>query len=366
MPGATDSSARTTASPNASRVGRPVAVAERVRRVLRDDAHDLRAGRRPLDERRIHQRRDRRLEDRSLRARPYLEASKARSMASMPGRDDDPPAQERLVATGGREDRQPREREVDLGHDARRPDVAGPPAERRARARPDPRRSTSVRFGSTPETTARAAISSPEASTTPVARPSFEVIAATSAPVRISAPAAARSRGERRPTGRRARPARRRSRRPRRRRCPPNPSSRIAAVPADHGPTDAYRTPRQAIAARTASVSNDSATRSATAIGRIRRIVRESCLPRPRNARPSFSPVSASPMPGRLDVRRRGATEFVEELAHRADEAVEAGVRIGVRVGSGTQARRRSRDVSPERDRATRPATARRHGHPAP
>ena len=72
----------------------------------------------------------------------------------------------------------------------------------------------------------------------------------------------------------------------------------FAAVPADHGPTDAYWTPRQATAARIASVSNDSATKSAIAIGRTRRIVWASRLPRPRNVRPSFSPASASPRPG--------------------------------------------------------------------
>ena len=60
-------------------------------------------------------------------------------------------------------------------------------------------------LGSMPETIAGAAISSPDARATPVARPSFEVIATTRAPVRISAPAALAADGEgigerRRPT----------------------------------------------------------------------------------------------------------------------------------------------------------------------
>ncbi len=45
-------------------------------------------------------------------------------------------------------------------------------------------------FGSSPETTARAVISSPDASATPVTTPSAVVTATTLAPVRISAPAA--------------------------------------------------------------------------------------------------------------------------------------------------------------------------------
>ena len=51
-----------------------------------------------------------------------------------------------------------------------------------------PSRPRSVRFGSSVESTIGAAISSPFASATPVTRPSRSVIAATDAPVRISAP----------------------------------------------------------------------------------------------------------------------------------------------------------------------------------
>ena len=50
-------------------------------------------------------------------------------------------------------------------------------------------RRVSARFGSIPATTARALSSSPSARTTPVARPSREVMWVTSAPVRISTPA---------------------------------------------------------------------------------------------------------------------------------------------------------------------------------
>ena len=69
------------------------------------------------------------------------------------------------------------------------------------------------------------------------------------------------------------------------------------------GPRPHRRVPDAAPGAsspRIASVSNDSVTKSATAIASTRRIVRPSCLPRPRNARPSRRPSSASPKPGSL------------------------------------------------------------------
>ena len=154
-----------------------------------------------------------------------------------------------------------------------------------------------ARFGSVPATTARAVSSSPSASTTPVARPSRDVIATTSAPVRISTPAvvaAAASAVASAPGPPRTKtvwPA-----------APPSlpaaSMSSTAVVPADHGPIEVYWTPRHAMAAWSASVSNDSATKSAIAIGRTRVIVRPSCLPRPRNVRPRRSPASASPTPG--------------------------------------------------------------------
>jgi hypothetical protein len=171
---------------------------------------------------------------------------------------------------------------------------------RQPRCGPSATGSTSVvnsRFGSMPPTTTGAEICSPEASATPVTRRSRDVTAATSTAVRISTPfdrAAPASASLSAPGPPRANTV-----------CPAAPpslpalsASRIAVVPADHGPTEQYCTPRHAIAARNASVSNASATKSATAMGSTRSTVRASRRPRPRNLRPRFKPVSASPRPG--------------------------------------------------------------------
>ena len=117
----------------------------------------------------------------------------------------------------------------------------------------------SVRLGSIAVTTARAAISEPSASTTPVARWRSTRISTTSAPVRISAPnprAAFASASASAPGPPRAIVD-----------CPGAPpsfpaesASSTAVVPADHGPIAVYWTARDAIAPRTASLSNASAT----------------------------------------------------------------------------------------------------------
>ena len=207
-------------------------------------------------------------------SRPYLAASWARSMASMPGAMTIRPRSSRgsppAAANDGSAD------SARLTFDTV-PGVRMLPA-RQSRLGPIATGSASfvrVRFGSIPATTARALSSSPSASTTPVARPSREVIATTSAPVRISTPASraadssALTSAPGPPRANTVWPA-----------APPSlpaesPSS-TAVVPADHGPIAVYWMPRQAIAARSASVSNDSATKSATAIGRTRVIVRPS------------------------------------------------------------------------------------------
>ncbi len=132
-----------------------------------------------------------------------------------------------------------------------------------------PRSPTSVRFGSRPEATIGAAISSPQARATPMTRPSAVVTAATSAPVRSSAPkaraAAARASltapGPPRATT--AWPAAPPS-------LPAESARSVAVVPIDHAPRPVYCTARAATVARTASCSNASATKSATAIGRTR------------------------------------------------------------------------------------------------
>ncbi len=118
-------------------------------------------------------------------------------------------------------------------------------------------------------------------------------------------------------------------------------------MPADHGPIAVYWIPRQAIAARTASDSNDSATKSAMAIGRTRVIVRPSCRPRPRNVRPSRNPGEGVAEPRRFDVRGRLPGDLAEEPRERADQAVERRISSGIRGGASPQALRGPGSVAP-------------------
>ena len=141
-----------------------------------------------------------------------------------------------------------------------------------------------MRLGSTPETTASTTISSPSARTSPVTAPSFTRMCWTSALVRISAPAlraaSARAcvREPRPPRGNAAGPAGLASTAARRR--------RTAVEPADHGPSAVPNMPRAAMTARSNSVSKNSATKSATAIGPQRRRSKMPLLPRLRTWRP--------------------------------------------------------------------------------
>ena len=205
-------------------------------------------GRRVLDQRGVGERRDRRLDDRGVRIAAVLGRSWARSVASMPGAIQDATAQR-------------------LGS-VRRPGRRGSPGERLTLAtcpvcgcclpatagsgqrRPVGRRVRPLR--AMPATTARAVISSPPASTTP--SPSRHGgDGGTSASVRISTPASRAAASS--AAAERARAAAGEDRRPA---APPSlpaeSASRTAVVPADHGPIDVYWTPRQAIAAWSASV----------------------------------------------------------------------------------------------------------------
>jgi hypothetical protein len=116
-----------------------------------------------------------------------------------------------------------------------------------------------VRFGSAAVTTTRAAISSPSASATPTARWFRVITRITSAPVRISTPAAraalasASASAPGPPRAITDWPAAPPS-------LPTESASSTAVEPADHGPIAVYCTARDAIAPRIASVSNVSAT----------------------------------------------------------------------------------------------------------
>jgi hypothetical protein len=107
------------------------AALERVRGVLGNDAHDLGARLGARDEGWVGERGNGRLQDRSLAPVAVLGRVEGALHRVDRRRDHDATAEEALVAARGREHRQLSQREVDLGHDAGRPDVAGSPAQRR-------------------------------------------------------------------------------------------------------------------------------------------------------------------------------------------------------------------------------------------
>ena len=78
----------------------PGRVAERVGRPLDDDAHHVRAGRGPLDQRRVGERRDGRLEHRLLRQAAELRGVVGALHRVDPGRDEDPATQDPRVVAG--------------------------------------------------------------------------------------------------------------------------------------------------------------------------------------------------------------------------------------------------------------------------
>ena len=210
-----------------------------------------------------------------------------------------------------------------LRHGARRPDVAGPPAQSRARPRPGRRGRSGPASGRRRRRRSRAAISSPEASTTPVARPSRGRDRAR--PRRRSGSRLRRRERPPRapPPGRRVRRGRRRSGRPRRRRCRPSRSGSTAAVPADHGPI----------------------ARVVDAPGRERRRgARRSRTPRPRSRRwPSAG--------------RAGPTAAVAraEAAERAPEP-QAGQRVARHPATSTSGGVDASELGQEPAERTRPA----------
>ena len=211
-------------------------------------------------------------------------------------------------------------------------------------------RQVRARFGSTPATTALAVNSSPSARTTPVARPSRDVMCATSAPVRISTPAAlaaAASASARTPGPPRTKtvwPA-----------APPSfpaaSMSRTAVVPADHGPIAVYWTPRQAMAAWSASVSNDFGDevgdRHRQDAGDGPAVVLAEATERSPEAEPGQRVTETR----RFDVRWGLPGDVAEEARQRPDEPVEVRVAPGVGSGPGAQALGRPCRVAPQADR---------------
>ena len=105
-------------------------------------------------------------------------------------------------------------------------------------------------------------------------------------------------------------------------------SRNCVVVPADQGPAVAPQMPRPARAARSSSVSNHSATKSATAIGPQRRTRVASLRPRPRKPRPR--PRSGNTSATRGSSRSGGA--MVRTLRQHAADPAQAGRELRPRL----------------------------------
>ncbi len=206
-------------------------------------------------------------------------------------------------------------------------------------------------LGSMPDTIAGARISSPESSATPVATPSTVVTAATRAPgpdLRPGRPSRRRQRlgqrgraalGEHGLARRAAVVARGVGEQHRRRPRGPRPHRRVPDAPPGQSSPGSPRS-------RTTRPRSRRRPSAST-----RRIVRPSALPRPRNARPSRRPSSASPKPGVLDVGRRLVAEVGQEARQRPDAPVELHERRRVVVRPGAQGVDGLAEVAPQRHR---------------
>ena len=311
---------------------------------LDEHAHDVASPpRAPVDERRVGQRRDRRLQQR-LRPSAAVLRGVVRPLHRIDARrDEDAAAEQRGVVAGGRGTTgRPASARLTLATVPGRPDVAGPPA-RLGPDAPGRRARSAARFGSMPETTARA----------------VELLAVGEHDAGRPAVARRDARRPRRRSGSRPRRARGRSRAPRASAPGPAPGedrlARRAAVVAgrvgeqDRGRARRPRTHRRC-SGRRARRSSRGARRSRTVRPRSRRS--PSAGPAGRRGRrrgrgrgtsgPSRSPASASPSAGRREVGRR--------LAASAPGSRPA-------PGRGVERRRRRRRRAP--DRARRPAAVR-------
>jgi hypothetical protein len=198
----------------------------------------------------------------------------------------------------------------------------------------------SVCFGSMPLTTATASISSPLARMTPVARPSRERMALTSAPVRISAPAAraadARASLARRVAEQDGGGARR-----------PRPHRRVL-----------HAAPRQCRLQRVGL------ERLGNEIGYGHRQDTQDrvCVvaTQPAKAPPERQAEQRVAHAGRFDVGRRLRREVAQEAPDRANEPVELPISLAVVGGPDADRRSRLRDVRGQRD--GRPVGRRREG----
>ena len=234
---------------------------------------------------------------------------------------------------------------------------------RSARGSPGRRRPSSVRFGSAPETTARAGISSPPARTTPVARRRPGGTLATSAPVRISR----RTRGPRLPA---PRPGRRAA--PRERRLPGRAAVVAGRVAEQHG--GGARRPRAHGRELDAAPGDRAAdlVRLEDLADQVGDGHRQHPKGLPAGLRPQLPERPAEAEPGhgvghrrRLDVGRRGRVQVGQEARDRPDPPVEGEEGVGVLRRAAAKVLRGAAGVRPQRHGLRRRAAARTPGRTA-
>ena len=243
----------------------------------------------------------------SSEIRPYFEASNARSSVVDAGRDHDPPGRRSSSPSVAANAGHAGQHQVHLRHDARRADVAGPPDHGRARASTGSTRPQQRPLG----IGARDDDPAPRSPRRRPARrrwtrPSPPVTAATSASVRTSPPEARTADSPARRPGRPGRPGRTIVWPAAPPSLPAESNRSTAAVPADHGPMrrvpDAAGGEHAARARRSRTPRRPGRPPPSAARGWSRGA---SSGPRPRSARPSFRPITASAERRRLEVRRR-------------------------------------------------------------
>ena len=101
-------------------------------------------------------------------------------------------------------------------------------------------------------------------------------------------------------------------------------------LPADHGPSAVPKMPRAAITARINSVSKNSATKSAAAMGPQRSRLKMPSLPRPRTLRPVLNRFQRSSGEGDIDGRRSDRGDLREDFGNLCEGVGEFRVVGGV------------------------------------
>ena len=106
--------------------------------------------------------------------------------------------------------------------------------------------------------------------------------------------------------------------------------SNTRLLPADHGPMAVPKIPRAAMVARSSSVSKNSATRSATAIGPQRSRRYMSFLPSLRSAASGLKHGPEIAAAGIVDVRRRELQRVANHAANLFERLLKHGILCGI------------------------------------